>query len=89
MKMPFLGQVAIQIPQPRHIASFVSTVFLILPSLTIYSITGQKVETLVDGFMSAGTHYVPFDGSNFGSGIYFYRFESKGFTKTGRMMIVK
>ncbi len=55
----------------------------------IYSITGQKVATLVDKHMSAGSHSVKFDGSDLGSGVYLYRLESKGFTKTGKMLFLK
>ncbi|HHE40472.1 MAG TPA: T9SS type A sorting domain-containing protein, partial [Candidatus Cloacimonetes bacterium] len=40
--------------------------------LSIYSITGQKVTTLIDNPMSAGSHSVVFDGSDFGSGVYIY-----------------
>ena len=57
--------------------------------LDVYSITGQKVATLVDGTMSAGEHSVQFDGSNLASGIYLYRFTSKRFEKTGKMILVK
>ena len=58
-------------------------------SLAIYSITGQKVATLVDGTMTAGSHSVLFDGSNLGSGMYFYRFESPGFAQSGKMLMIK
>jgi hypothetical protein len=57
--------------------------------LTIYSINGQKVATLVDGPMSAGAHSVKFDGSRYASGVYFYRFESAGLKKTGKMLLLK
>jgi hypothetical protein len=57
--------------------------------LTVYSITGQKIATLVDSPMAAGTHSVVFDGSNLASGIYLYKFESPGFAKTGKMLMVK
>ena len=57
--------------------------------LVIYSITGQKVATLVNKYMSTGRNSVIFDGSDLGSGVYLYRFESKGFTKTGKMLLMK
>ncbi len=57
--------------------------------LVIYSITGRKVATLIDNPMSAGSHSVRFDGSDFGSGVYLYMLESKGFTKTGKMLLMK
>lgn len=57
--------------------------------LSVYAMNGQKVATLVNGPVSAGKHSVQFDGSNLASGIYFYRFESAGMKKTGKMMILK
>ena len=57
--------------------------------LTIYSIVGQKVATLVDGPMSAGKHSVMFDGSRLASGVYLYRFESRGLNRTGKMLLLK
>ncbi len=57
--------------------------------LVIYSITGQKVATLVDKHISAGNHSVIFDGADFGSGVYLYKLESKGFNKTGKMLLLK
>ncbi len=58
-------------------------------SLDIYSITGQKVATLVNSFIPAGNYNVLFDGSHFGSGIYFYRFQADNFRKTGKMLMLK
>jgi hypothetical protein len=57
--------------------------------LAIYSINGQKVATLVDGPMSAGAHSVTFNGSRYASGVYFYRFESAGMKRTGKMLLLK
>jgi len=57
--------------------------------LSVYDITGQKVATLVDSPMSAGSHSVIFNGSDLGSGVYLYKLESKGFTKTGKMLLMK
>lgn len=58
-------------------------------TLAVYNLAGQKVATLVDSSMPAGTHHAVFDGSNLASGIYFYRFETKNFASNGKMMIVK
>jgi hypothetical protein len=57
--------------------------------LSIYSMNGQKVTTLVNGPMSAGVHAVSFDGSRYASGVYFYRFESAGLKKRGKMLLLK
>ena len=55
----------------------------------IFSVNGQKVATLVDGSVSAGVHAVKFDGSRYGSGLYFYRLASDRFNKTGKMLLLK
>ncbi len=58
-------------------------------TLTVYSVTGEKVATLADGLMSAGKHSAVFDGSNLASGMYFYRLEADGMVKSGKMMLLK
>ena len=58
-------------------------------NLNIFSITGQKVAMLVNGYMNAGVHTVKFDGSRLASGVYFYRFESYNLNKSGKMLLVK
>jgi hypothetical protein len=57
--------------------------------LTVYAVNGQKVATLVNGPMRAGTHSVTFNGAKLASGVYFYRFESAGLTKAGKMLLLK
>jgi len=57
--------------------------------LDVYSVSGQKVATLVDDRVSAGTHAVVFDGSSIASGVYLYRFRAGGYAKTGKILLVK
>jgi len=57
--------------------------------INIYSVSGQKVATLVDEFMTSGKHAVVFDGSGLASGVYFYQFQTEGFAKSGKMLLVK
>ncbi len=57
--------------------------------LAVYNSNGQKVATLVDNYMSAGKHSAVFDGSDLASGVYFYRLESTGFAKSGKMLLIK
>lgn len=78
-------------PNPFNSAA---TIEYVLPvegytRLAVYSITGQKVATLVDDYRRAGTHAVRFDGSHLASGMYFYRLTAGGFEKMGRMALVK
>ncbi|MBN1294530.1 MAG: T9SS type A sorting domain-containing protein, partial [Candidatus Latescibacteria bacterium] len=57
--------------------------------LEVFNVSGQKVTTLVDGYMTAGAHSATFDGTNLSSGVYLYNFESKGFRKNGKLLIVR
>jgi hypothetical protein len=58
-------------------------------NLAVYNVLGQKVMTLVDGRMEAGTHNFEFDGSNLSSGMYFYRITTDNFTETKKMVMLK
>jgi hypothetical protein len=57
--------------------------------LEVYSILGQKVATLVQDIMPAGSFEVSFDGRGFASGMYIYRLETPGFSRAAKMMLVK
>ncbi|MBK6911906.1 MAG: T9SS type A sorting domain-containing protein [bacterium] len=41
-------------------------------SLKVFDLTGREVATLVNGYQSAGSHTVSFDGSNLATGTYLY-----------------
>jgi hypothetical protein len=60
----------------------------------VFNILGQRVKTLVDQHLSAGAKEVSWDGKNskgveVGSGIYFYRIQTKEFTDVRRMVLLK
>lgn len=57
--------------------------------LTVYNALGTVAGTIVDEWQPAGTHTVEWDGSQHGSGVYFYRIETGEFTDTKRMVLVK
>ena len=57
--------------------------------ITVYSLSGVKVATLVDNHINAGSHSVKFDGSDLGSGVYLYRLESKKVFKNGEDAVVE
>ena len=62
--------------------------------LTIYNILGQEVRKLVDAELSAGHHTVTWDGSDdagkrVSTGIYFYRFETEGYSESRKMVLFK
>ncbi|MCH8558187.1 MAG: T9SS type A sorting domain-containing protein [Balneolia bacterium] len=58
-------------------------------SLEVYNMQGQRVATIANGTMSAGSHNVSFDATNLSSGIYLYRLTAGAFTATNKMMLVK
>ncbi len=64
--------------------------------LTIYSVLGQEVKTLVDGVQSAGFKSFQFDASNIPNGVYYYRIEAvstadanKSFVEVKKMLLLK
>jgi len=58
-------------------------------SLKVYDALGKEVANLVNQEMAAGYYTVNFDGSNLGSGVYFYRIESAEFVQTKKMLLIK
>lgn len=57
--------------------------------LSIYNLLGEEIALLVDGYQDAGYHAVQFDGTNFASGVLFYRLETKSLIQTKRMLYIK
>lgn len=58
-------------------------------SLGVYNTLGELVQTLVDGRLSAGRHYVSFDGTRLASGIYFYRLQTPTSSIIKKMLLVR
>jgi hypothetical protein len=58
-------------------------------TLRIYDALGREVETLVNGYQTAGRYEVTVDGSHLPSGVYFYRLLSRGLAMTRKMSLVK
>jgi len=62
--------------------------------LNVYNIKGQLVRSLVNDALNAGSHRVIWNGTDsrnrrVASGIYYYRLETKGYTKTNKMVLMK
>jgi len=64
-------------------------------TLTVYSITGQKVVELVNGEMEKGFYEKKFDGTKLSSGVYIFRLSAQSlesttfFTKTMKALLLK
>ncbi len=69
--------IAFHIPEPDHV------------TIEIFSVSGQKISTLVNRSLPAGKHSVSFDGGNLVSGIYYYRIVSGSYSRTHKMLLVK
>lgn len=57
--------------------------------LTVWNMIGQKVATLVDGMVKAGTYEETWNASDMPSGIYIARFEVNGEVFTRKMTLIK
>ena len=69
--------IAYDLPEANHI------------TLTVYTLTGQKVAVLVDAHQEAGHHGAVFDGSGHANGIYLYKLETGSFMETKRMVLIR
>ena len=57
--------------------------------LIVFDVLGQEVETLVNEHLKPGIYEVDFDGSNFASGVYFYKLIATDFVETKKMILIK
>jgi len=65
-----------------------------LVTLKIYNVAGELVRTLVDEVKDAGSYSVPWNGKNdrgsaVASGIYFYKMDTKSFSQTKKMVMLR
>ena len=58
-------------------------------TLEVFNITGQRVATLINGSLNAGSHQHTFDASNLSSGIYMYRLKTPEQMLTRQMILIK
>ncbi len=58
-------------------------------TLTVFTLTGQKITTLVSEHQKAGHHKVTWDGSGLTDGSYLYRLEAGNITKTRKALLVR
>ncbi len=57
--------------------------------LSIYSLNGKKVATLLNGVRAAGNYSVHFDASDLAGGVYFYRLQAGNWVDTKKMLLIK
>ncbi len=57
--------------------------------IAVYNALGQEVKVLVNKKQSGGNFEVNFDGSNYSSGVYFYKFFAGDFVQVKKMVLIK
>jgi len=65
------------IPQTAHV------------KLAVYDLIGQEVATLIDDELPTGEYSVDFDGQDLPNGVYFYRLNTGGVTRTKICVLLK
>ena len=57
--------------------------------ISIFDLLGREVAILVNQQLKAGSYKVNWDGTNYPSGVYFYKLETDSYKETKRMILVK
>ena len=57
--------------------------------LTIFNLRGEEIIRLVDKNQVSGAHTIIWDASSFASGVYFYKLQTREFTRTNKMVLLK
>lgn len=58
-------------------------------TLAVYNVAGEKVASLVNETLQAGSYQFNFDAANLSTGVYLYRFEVAGFSQVKKMILIK
>jgi hypothetical protein len=61
----------------------------VITRLIIYDILGREIAVLVNNKLNPGTYEAEFDGSNYPSGVYFYRLSAGEYTESKKMVLIK
>lgn len=69
--------ISFELPRKNHV------------TIEIYNITGQKVTTLLNKEMIPGVYTVSFNGSEYASGLYFYKLSVGEYESTRKMILLK
>ncbi|MEO6695437.1 MAG: T9SS type A sorting domain-containing protein [Ignavibacteria bacterium] len=57
--------------------------------LKVFDIAGREVKELINEFKQSGNYQATFDGSNFSSGIYYYKLETGNNFEIKKMILIK
>ena len=91
MELPTAFQLNQNYPNPFNPTTTIS--FSVIKSaeynLSIYDLLGQKVKTLVEGQLNAGSYKFEFDANYFSSGTYLYTLKGESSQITKKMILIK
>lgn len=73
---------------PKTIINFQLSMFSSV-RLIIYDVLGKEISMLVNEQLQPRTYEVEFDGTNYPSGVYFYKLTTNSLTQTKRMVLIK
>lgn len=57
--------------------------------LTVYNALGEEVTIVSNSFLQPGNYLYEWNGSDYSSGVYFYKLEAGSFTDIRKMMLIK
>lgn len=57
--------------------------------IIIYDVMGKEITTLISERLQPGTYEAEWDGSNYSSGVYFYKLITADYTETRKMVLIK
>jgi hypothetical protein len=57
--------------------------------ITVFDMLGREVHTIVNEYQAAGNYSALFDGSQYTSGVYFYKIEAGDFVAVKKMSLIK
>jgi hypothetical protein len=60
-----------------------------LVEMKVFDVVGKEIVTLINAQYKAGYHSIEFNGTNFASGIYFYKIKAGDFTEVKKMVLIK
>jgi len=58
-------------------------------NITVYDIRGHQVSVLVNEYQERGNYCTIFNGTDFSSGIYYYKITTDAFSYSGKMTLIK
>jgi hypothetical protein len=78
-------------PNPFNAATTISFYLPVSSNvrLEIYNLIGQKIATLVEGWIDAGNHSIQWEAAGYSSGIYFYKLTAGDRVITKRMTLLR